>query len=142
MAIDINWLAILVSVIIMQALGFLWYGPLFGKPYLKMLGVDAATVTKEERNKSFKRSVIPQIICSFLIAFTLKHNVVFGSAYLMMGGVAAGLQAGFWNWLGFVATVSLGSVLWEKKPWKFWFITAGYYLVAMLIVGIVLATWI
>jgi hypothetical protein len=58
-----------------------------------------------------------------------------------MTGVAAGLQAAFWNWLGFVAPVTIGSVLWESRPWKFWFITAGYYLVVLLINGAILAAW-
>jgi len=32
-----------------------------------------------------------------------------------MSGVSGGLMSVFWNWLGFIATVTLGAVLWEGK---------------------------
>lgn len=50
-------------------------------------------------------------------------------------------MAGFWNWLGFVAPVTLGAVLWEGKHWKLWFLNNGYYLVTLLLMGAVLALW-
>src|SRR4030065_2527026 len=34
----INWLAVLVGVVASNALGVLWYGPLFSKPWLQALG--------------------------------------------------------------------------------------------------------
>ena len=35
---DINWLAVLVSVIANMVIGAIWYGPLLGKPWMKELG--------------------------------------------------------------------------------------------------------
>ncbi|MBI2610525.1 hypothetical protein HYW60_01140 [Candidatus Kaiserbacteria bacterium] len=40
-----------------------------------------------------------------------------------------------------LSPISRGSVLWDNKSWKYWFITSGYYLVALLLMGVVLALW-
>jgi hypothetical protein len=65
--------------------------------------------------------------------------LVFGSTYQNISGIEAGLSAGFWNWLGFVAPVTLGKVLWEGKPWKLWFLDSGNYLLTLLGMGVILS---
>ncbi len=67
--------------------------------------------------------------------------MVFAMAYLKSTGVMAGLQGGFWNWLGFMAPVIMGDQLWGGKPWKLFPITGGYYLVSLCLMGVILATW-
>ena len=34
----VNWIAIVVCVVAAMALGFVWYGPLFGKLWLELMG--------------------------------------------------------------------------------------------------------
>jgi hypothetical protein len=41
-------------------------------------------------------------------------------------------------WLGFIATTSLGMVLWEGKSWKLYAINIGYYFVTFIIGGLFL----
>jgi hypothetical protein len=60
---------------------------------------------------------------------------------MQQSGVVAGLEAALWSWLGFVAPVSLGAVLWDGKPWKLWFINAGYFLATLLVMGLILGYW-
>jgi hypothetical protein len=45
----------------------------------------------------------------------LAHALVFVAAYFKMSGIHAGVMPGFWNWLGFIAPVTLGAVLREGK---------------------------
>ena len=82
-----------------------------------------------------------QAVGALLMAFVMSHAFIFASTYLQTSGIAAGLQAGFWNWLGFIAPVTVGMVLWEGKPWKLWMIVAGYWLVTMCTMGVILALW-
>ncbi len=146
MAIDINWLAILVTTIISVILGTTWFGPLFGKVWIKIVTGKTMEECKNEmtaeQKKNMWKSYVLVIIGALITNFVLLHSIVFGSAYLSMTGVASGLQAGFWNWLGFIAPALLGSVLWENRPWKYWFIVAGYYLVLLLVNGMILASWV
>jgi len=54
---------------------------------------------------------------------------------------AQGAAVGFFNWLGFVAVATLGSVTFEKRPLQLYLINNGYLLLALLIMGAVLAVW-
>ncbi len=78
---------------------------------------------------------------SLLMAFVLAHALIFASNYLKIFDVSAGLTGAFWKWLGFIAPVTLGSVLWEGKSWKLWFLNNGYYLLSLIVMGVILAVW-
>jgi hypothetical protein len=140
--VPVNYWAILVSGIASMALGYLWFGPLFGKMYIKLSGLDQLSATeKEEAMKSMTKSYTITFIGSLVMAWVLVHAIIFAQAYLKTSGLSAGLLTGFMSWLGFIATVSLGMVLWERKPWKLWFLTNGYQLVQLLIMGAILGRW-
>jgi hypothetical protein len=78
---------------------------------------------------------------SLLMSYVLANELVFSGAFMQTSGVTVGLMGGFFNWLGFVAPVSLGTVLWDGKSWKLWFINSGYYLVSLLLMGSLLSVW-
>jgi hypothetical protein len=137
---DVNYLAVLVAAIISMVLGFLWYGPIFGKKWIALMNFTPASM-EAAKAKGMAKSYALMVLGSLLMAYILSHNLVFGSSYLGTEGVVAGLNVGFWNWLGFVVPVTMGSVLWEGKSWKLWWLNVGYYLVSMLLMGIILAVW-
>ncbi len=136
----INYPAVLVAAIVSMVLGYIWFGPLFGKPWMEL---DGMTMDKMSAAKGvgMTMSYVIMFIGALLMAFVLDHALIFAGAYLKMEGVGAGLMSGFWNWLGFVAPVTIGTVLWDKKPWLLWVLTSGYYLVTLLVMGVVLAVW-
>jgi hypothetical protein len=136
--VPVNYLAILACGIVAMIVGFLWYGPIFGKSWARMMGIN---MDQKPPQSAMIKSYGIMFIGSLLMAFVLSHALIFASTYLHESGVSAGLQTGFWNWLGFIAPVTIGAVLWEKKPWTLWFITSGYYLVLLLIMGVILALW-
>ena len=138
--VPINYLAVLVAAIANMVIGFLWYGPVFGKTWMKLMKFNKKKMD-EEKKKGMAKNYIIMFISSLVMAFVLAHALVFGSAYLNIKGIPAGLMVGFWNWLGFIATVMLGMVLWDGKPWKLYFLNVGYYLVALLVMGSILAVW-
>lgn len=121
-------------------LGAVWYGPLFGKPWMAMMGF-----TKDSmKNMSMKPAVAMALgfVAFLLMSYVLAHVLMFASAYdTGTSGVVSGLTGGFWCWLGFVLPVTAGVVLWEGKTWKLWVLNAGYYLVALLLMGSILATF-
>lgn len=51
------------------------------------------------------------------------------------------IQLGFWIWLGFIATVQLGIVLWESKPFKLFLLNTLHYLVILIVMSLILALW-
>lgn len=138
--VPINYWAILVAAIANMVVGSLWYGPLFGKMWIAMMGFTPEKMA-EAKAKGMTKSYVLALVGSLVMAYVLAHSLVFASAYTKTTGVSAGLMAGFWNWLGFVAPVTLGSVLWEGRPWKLWILNAAHYLVALLVMGLILALW-
>ncbi|MBX4210828.1 DUF1761 domain-containing protein [Candidatus Parcubacteria bacterium] len=137
MGVPINYWAVIVATIVHFVIGWLWYGPLFGKKWQHLSGHSMGSGSKDKMMKS----MIIMLVGSFLMAYVLAHALVFGIAYTKMGGWTGGVQGAFYYWLGFVAPVTIGVVLWDGKPWKLWFINAGYYLVSLCVMGAILASW-
>jgi hypothetical protein len=141
MEISINYLAILIAAIASMVIGFLWYGPIFGKKWIAMMGWSEEQIT-EAKKKGMAKSYVLNFIGSLVMSYVLAHALIFASAYMKVDGVSAGVTVGLWNWLGFIAPVTLGAVLWERRPWKLWVLNNGYYAVALVIMGIILAIWV
>jgi hypothetical protein len=137
--VPINYLAVLVAAVASHVLGALWYGPLFGKKWVALMGWPAEKV-EEMKKQSMMQSYILMFVGLLVMGYVLAHSLVFASDYTATTGVAAGLMAGFWSWLGFVAPVQMGSVLWDGKSWSLYFLNTSYYLVSLLLMGVILAS--
>lgn len=139
--VPINMLAVLACVVVSMILGSAWFGPLFGKAWMKLAGMNKpASMTKEMKDAMMKSYAI-MAVGSFLTAYVTAHSLVFASTFTHTYGTSAGLMVGFWNWLGFVAPVQVGDQLWGNKPWKLFLITGGYWLVNLCLTGVILANW-
>jgi hypothetical protein len=137
--VSINIWAIIVSGVLSVVLGFIWYGPLFGKKWMALNGM-----TMPDPRPPMSVMIKPMIISvigALILSYTLTYSIAMGGSYLHVQGIMVGLQAGFWNWLGFVVPVYLNSAAWENKGWTLFFINAGYWLVLILIIGMILASW-
>ena len=44
-------------------------------------------------------------------------------------------------WIGFVVTLEIGELIWEKIPFKLFLIRVGGHLVALSVAGAILAVW-
>ena len=44
---SVNWLAVIVGTVVSMALGTLWYGPLFGKTWLRLIGKSPEEIESE-----------------------------------------------------------------------------------------------
>lgn len=142
MEVPIHYLAVLVCAAINMVVGFAWYSQsLFGKPWMRLAGITQAQM-EAGKKKGMMQSMVLGIVFALLMAYVLAHATVFGIAYTKIGGYTGGLMSGFWNWLGFIFPVTAGAALWEGKPWKLVAINSGYYLVVLLVNGMILASWV
>lgn len=143
MEVPVNYLAVIVAAIAQMALGFVWFGPLFGKQWTALMGWSEAEMAagKEKMKSEGWKTYGLQAIGSLVMAYVLAHVLVFASTYMQVSGFQAGLSSAFWMWLGFIAPVGLGVVLWDGKPWKLFFLQSGYYLVGLLVMGAIIGAW-
>jgi len=132
----INYVAVLGAAIADMVLGFLWYGLLFSKKWMELMKIDLKKM--EGMKKGMGKKYAVTFISSLVMAFVLAHFVDFASA----GTAMQGAQVGFWAWLGFIATQTLGSVLWEGKSEELYFLNNAYHLISLLVMGVILAVWV
>ena len=131
--IPINWLAVLTAAAIRVAIGALWYSPvLFVRPWQAVSGV-----TDTELNARLGRGIAVDVLMSLIMAFALA-NIVVASG---ITDWANGAIAGFWVWLGFVATTAMTLWSFENRPLKLIAINTGQNLVALILMGALLAVW-
>ena len=138
--VPVNYVAVVIAAVVNMIVGFVWFGPLFGKKWVSLMKFSPQHM-EDAKKKGMNKLYVIAFIGSLLMAYVLEHVLVFASAYTHTTGISAGMMVGFWNWLGFVVPVLLATVLWEGKSWKLWVLNAAYYLVALLIMGSILAYW-
>ncbi len=135
--VPVNYLAVFAAAVSSMIIGSLWYGPIFGKKWMALSGISMGSGKPSGMGKSYAL----MFVGSLVTAYALSHFLVFASAYMNASGASAGIMAGFWAWLGFIAPVTLGSVLWERKPWSLWVLNNAYRRLSLLVAGVILALW-
>lgn len=129
----INYLAVALAAIATMALGWLWYSPvLFQKRWMKEMRMkpkDAARAQKEGM-----KSMGFMFLATLVMAYVLAHFV----DYLGVTNAKDALWAGSWIWVGFVATIMLQPVLFERKSWTLYLINTAYNLVSLLVMAVIL----
>lgn len=133
MQVPVNYLAVLVAAIASYAIASVWYGVIFRKLWMELTGVTDM--------KPAPMSMILPFIGSLVMSYVLTHSIAFGNSYTAMSGVSGGLMGGFFNWLGFIAPVTLMGVVYEKRKWKLWMLDNAFWLLSLLVMGAILSSW-
>jgi len=130
----VNYWAIVVSAIVLWALGALWFSPaLFAKPWVAIVGRQMG-----EKPKGVAWGMIASFIGDLLLAFVMAHVIIWSHA---AGSWADGLHIGLLTWVGFIAATMYPNTIYEGRGARYFMITGGYWLVGFLIIGAVLAVW-
>jgi hypothetical protein len=139
--ITINYAAVLLAAVANMVVGMLWYGPLFGKQWQALMGFNADSMKSMKMTAA--QAIFGGCVTALIMAFVLAHDAfVWGDFFgASVGGVMFAFQLAFWIWLGYVATVQAGAVLWEGKPWKLFMLNAAQSLVSLFAMALVLTFW-
>ena len=112
-----------VAALASSIIGSAWYMPLFGKLWRKEMNVGDADMQGDAKKKMIIAMSI-QFITDMLAVFVIVLISMFsGFSPLVIAPVV---------WLGFIAPVMLGSVLYERRSWTLFAINACYRLVALV----------
>ena len=131
---DVNLLAVVLGAAVFFAIGALWYGPLFGKPWRELNGITDADMEAGPRPGQNPTWLIMLLAFLFelLIAVMLGH---------MIARSSGSPQAIMMFALGLAATImapALGiNYLFQMRPGKLFAIDAGYFVVGMAAMGAV-----
>ena len=127
----VNWLAVLLGTVVSMALGALWYGPLFGQLWLRLIG---KTEDELEQNPTM---YIKTAVAAFLGMLALNVIVVtFGASTFLAGVVLAAFI-----FVGIGATTTFVYTTFEGPIEQVWALYVAYHLVVYLIMGGIFAIW-
>lgn len=126
----------LITTIIIMLIGFLWYSPsLFGDTWELLIGKSEKELHKIKKRVGFSYGI--NFIATFILSYVLAYIIRSTNTFTLLGGITIG----FLCWLGFVATTSIGSVLFEGKPKGLYFLHNGFQLVSFVVAGVILTLW-
>lgn len=131
-SVDVSWIAVVVGTVGYQLLGALWYGPLFGSRWMAAMGYDNAEDVQGGDDAT--TGYLITAAGSLVAVVALGVLVDWVGATTWTEGLAIGLLAG----VGFVATTALQAVPFEDRPWPVYLLNAGYNVVALAGVGVLL----
>ena len=133
----VNYMAVLVAAVAAFALGFFWYSPMaFGKQWMKLSGISA------KQTKAKKNSMMSNMLVGFISTLVMAYVLANFVSVLNITTWLNGAIAGFWIWLGFVGTVTLGGVLWKGEPVKLWVLNNAHNLLSLAVMGAIIAVWV
>ncbi len=133
-------MAVGIAVIANFILGWLWYGPLFGKAWAGEMGMD---INEKPATGEMAKGMIFMVIGNFLMAYVLAHNIfVWGLVDGMEenSAVTVSLMTAFFTWLGFYVPTHLGATTWEKKSWKLTIINLAYHFATLFVAAMIITS--
>lgn len=130
-----EYLPLVLCSVAAMVVGFLWYGPLFAKPWMKLAGI-----TKEdiEKNKTKMGPIYATALVSNLVmAYILNQVLMYAGA----GDLAAAVWTAVMVWLGFVATTMWVNYAFVLKPRQLYLIDSFHHLTVLVVMSVILTLW-
>ena len=134
---DLNWLAVIVAALAYFVLGAIWYAPpVFGKAWMRATGFEDPAKGEGPGPAIYVAPLIGSIVAAVatgMLAVSTASNTI-------SEGLVLGLVVG----IGYaVAVVGIGAVFETSKPepLTWFFITAGYHLVGLILAAMIVSAW-
>ncbi|MEZ5693441.1 MAG: DUF1761 domain-containing protein [Altererythrobacter sp.] len=123
-----NWIAVIAAAVSAFVLGGLWYGPLFGKKWMALVGLSEEQAKSGSPAMIFGGAFVLSLVAAFVFAMFLgpKPGIEFATA----AGFAAGLC-----WVA--ATFGI-NYLFARKPLALWLIDGGYATLQFTLYGLLI----
>ncbi len=128
----LNLWAVLVATLSTFLVGWLWYGPLFGKAWLSAAGLSEEKVQQANMGKIFGLAFIFELIMAYCLGMFLNDPSI---------GLSEGTLYGFLTGFGWIFFAQAVTSLFEQRPWKYILINGGYWIVTFTIMGAILGVW-
>ena len=81
--------------------------------------------------------MLAEIARTSLVVYVFARFVV----QLGITGWRDAVLLALWVWLGFPFMILVGSVMWDRRPWKLAAIHSGDWLMKLLLMAVILGVW-
>ncbi len=132
---QISMLAIVLAVVANMIIGALWYSPLlFANIWMKSLGKTHEELHTSNPNIGYGLTTLAGIITAIILSLviTVLDTVTVG------GGALIGFLAG----AGIASARELSPTFFEGRKYTLFFISAGYHIVSLTVMGAIIACFI
>lgn len=130
---ELNYTAIVAATVVYFAIGYFWYGPIFGSMWLKLNGFTKKAMA-DKKKKGMSGLIATNFVAVLLTSYVLGNVLAFAAT----GTLAESLQVVAWLWLGFSAALMLPGYLYTGKSVQLFVLDVGYHLVGLLAAGAVI----
>lgn len=132
---ELNWLAVFVAAIVAFVSGAIWYSkPLFGKKWQKSVSLSDKQVNSGNMGEIMGMSAVGVIVSSVAVGLLVE--------VLVLTTVVQGALLGTMVAVGILGANKLMQVKFERRPMTYWYITLGADIVALSLMGAILAAWV
>jgi len=123
-----HWIAIVLAALAGFLVGGLWYGPLFGKAWMKARGITPESAAGANMPLIFGTTFVLNLVAAFMLDHLYQtHDAPLGLHYSLVVAAIIGV--------GFVATSFGVNYLFSRQPRSLFFIDAGYWITVYLVMG-------
>lgn len=131
-----NYVEILVTTIVAFALGAIWYGPVFGKTWMKLanISMDEMKNMALSPKQAMGLGFISTIVYVWALAWVIEAFAITAIADVVMPA--------FVIWLGFIATTLVDGFLWKGESFKLFLFNIAYQAVQIAIISSILVSWV
>lgn len=131
---DVSILAIILAVVANMVIGALWYSPLlFANIWVKALGKNMEDMNPEGAKIGYTLTTLG----GFFTAYVLSLFIHLLDLVTVLDGALIGLLVGF-----VAAFRELSPTFFESRKYTLFFISAGYHILSLTIMGIIIAAFV
>ena len=130
----INYWAVVVTTLAAFAFSSVYY-MVFGKARMKLLANEPGATADVRKVPVWK--VLLELVRSFVVTLMMAHVIVLAR----IAGWLDAAQLAIWIAIGFPVMILMGSVTWDKRPWKLAAIHAGDWIIKLLLIAVILGVW-
>lgn len=127
-----NHLAIITSALLAFVLGGLWYGPLFGKIWMKENGLTPETAAQTNAAKVYGLAFVWTLVMAYNLGFFLNDPAITLSKAILYG-----FATGF----GWIAMGLFVVGLFERRSARLMLVNGGYMTASLTMMGAIIGAW-
>jgi len=135
---DINHWVVIGCAVLSMVVGALWYGPLFGKQWLALVGM---TENCANDGKAMQKKMAPLYAVQSVLAIFQLYVLVYVVTAAKYTFDTSSAATALWVWAAFIMPTIAGSTMWTgdtaSAKWSKFLIQAGYQFVIAALFGIV-----
>lgn len=128
----LNIWAVLIATLSTFVIGWLWYGPLFGKAWMDAAGVTKESTQDANMGKIFGLAFIFELIMAYCLGMFLNDPSI---------GISEGAFYGFLTGFGWIFFALAVNSFFEQRSWKYILINGGYWIITFTVMGLILGAW-